>query len=135
MMARSTPLQLEAGYIDARPLTASSSNSLATHGRTIHSGHFRRFLTKRADVRFPPISDRRPDIARGQQCAISRHTQLFDHLVDDGEYGRRNVEAKRLGRFEINDQRVFSRLLHRQVGGLLFAQNAIDVYGSLAELH
>jgi hypothetical protein len=36
MMARSTPLQLEAGYIDARPLTAGSSKSLATHGRTIH---------------------------------------------------------------------------------------------------
>jgi hypothetical protein len=38
MMARSTPLQLEAGYIDARPLTAGSSKSLATHGRTIHLG-------------------------------------------------------------------------------------------------
>jgi hypothetical protein len=31
-------LQSKAGYIDARPLTTSSTNSLATHGRTIHSG-------------------------------------------------------------------------------------------------
>ena len=31
-------LQSEAGYIDARPLTASSAKPLATHGRTIHSG-------------------------------------------------------------------------------------------------
>src|SRR5450759_1004320 len=31
-------LQSEAGYIDARPLTASSTKTLATHGRTIHLG-------------------------------------------------------------------------------------------------
>jgi hypothetical protein len=31
-------LQSKAGYIDARPLTASSAKPLATHGRTIHSG-------------------------------------------------------------------------------------------------
>src|SRR4249920_2827961 len=30
--------QSKAGYIDARPLTASSAKPLATHGRTIHSG-------------------------------------------------------------------------------------------------
>jgi len=38
MMARSTMLQSKAGYIDARPLTASSTRTLATHGRTIHAG-------------------------------------------------------------------------------------------------
>ena len=32
-------LQSEAGYIDARPLTANSAKPLATHGRTIHLGH------------------------------------------------------------------------------------------------
>ncbi len=31
-------LQSKARYIDARPLTASSAEPLATHGRTIHSG-------------------------------------------------------------------------------------------------
>src|ERR1700738_84022 len=36
-------LQSEAGYIDARPLNASSTKPLATHGRTIHLGHFGRF--------------------------------------------------------------------------------------------
>src|SRR6266702_4319993 len=36
MMARSTTLQSKAGYIDARPFTTSSTNPLATHGRTIH---------------------------------------------------------------------------------------------------
>jgi len=36
MMARSRKLQNEAGYIDARPLSARSKIPLATHGRTIH---------------------------------------------------------------------------------------------------
>src|SRR5450759_2123458 len=31
-------LQSEAGYIDAKPHTASSTKTLATHGRTIHLG-------------------------------------------------------------------------------------------------
>src|SRR6266403_4850368 len=35
-------LQAKAGYIDARPLTASSAKPLATHGRTIHLGQSRR---------------------------------------------------------------------------------------------
>ena len=34
-------LQSEAGYIDARPLTTISTKTLATHGRTIHSGQKR----------------------------------------------------------------------------------------------
>src|SRR6202790_5104885 len=38
MMARSTTLQSEAGYIDARPPPPIRRNLLATHGRTIHSG-------------------------------------------------------------------------------------------------
>ena len=32
-------LESKAGYIDARPLTANSTKTLATHGRTIHLGH------------------------------------------------------------------------------------------------
>jgi len=41
MMARSKLLQSEAGYIDARPLTASSAKPLATHGRNHTSGSIR----------------------------------------------------------------------------------------------
>ncbi|QOZ68742.1 hypothetical protein WN72_22235 [Bradyrhizobium arachidis] len=39
MMARSTALQTEAGYIDARPHLPDRRNLLAPHGRTIHLGH------------------------------------------------------------------------------------------------
>ncbi|QOZ69828.1 hypothetical protein WN72_28570 [Bradyrhizobium arachidis] len=38
MMARSTALQTEAGYIDARPHLPDRRNLLAPHGRTIHLG-------------------------------------------------------------------------------------------------
>ncbi|QOZ68745.1 hypothetical protein WN72_22250 [Bradyrhizobium arachidis] len=38
MMARSTALQTEAGYIDARPHLPDRRNLLAPHGRTIHQG-------------------------------------------------------------------------------------------------
>jgi len=58
MMARSTTLQSEAGYIDARPFTTSSTNPLATHGRTIHPGHSRRGLaaSKPGYVRYARIA-------------------------------------------------------------------------------
>src|SRR5882672_1356589 len=46
-------LQSKAGYIDARPLTASSAKPLATHGRTIHSGQSRRFCDVCFSVRYP----------------------------------------------------------------------------------
>src|SRR6266567_830530 len=42
-------LQSKAGYIDARPLTASSAKPLATRGRTIHSGQTEK-TSARADV-------------------------------------------------------------------------------------
>src|SRR5580658_9953744 len=48
-------LQSEAGYIDARPLTASLSKPLATHGRTIHKGQSLPNWTIRAMSAFPLI--------------------------------------------------------------------------------
>src|ERR1700676_3135268 len=72
MMARSTTLQSEAGYIDARPQPPIRRNLLATHGRTIHLGQSRRFGSRSATsgssrttdiirpahlVRFVPASD------------------------------------------------------------------------------
>ena len=58
----------------------------------------------------------------------------IDYLIGAGEHGGRNVEAERLGGFEINDQFVLGRLLHRQVRGFLSTQNATDVDPSLADL-
>jgi hypothetical protein len=58
MVARSnTPLQSEAGYIDARPKTRSTK-LLATHGRTIHVGHERSSQPCPLTVGLPPESGR-----------------------------------------------------------------------------
>ena len=46
-----------------------------------------------------------------------------------GRVARRHVEAERLGCLEIDHQLVLGRRLHRQVGGLLAPEDAIDVGG------
>jgi hypothetical protein len=51
-------LQSEAGYIDARPQSDSSTKPLATHGRTIH-GVIRVASTVRLRL---PISPRQADL-------------------------------------------------------------------------
>jgi hypothetical protein len=55
--------------------------------------------------------------------------RLFDHLVGAREQCSRQVEAERRGGLQIDDQLVFGRRLHRQVGGLLTLEDAINVTG------
>src|SRR5258708_7137281 len=58
-------LQSMAGYIDARPLTASSAKPLATHGRTIHLGQKAKYRTQTAMSALTLTPDERPIIAQG----------------------------------------------------------------------
>ena len=54
---------------------------------------------------------------------------LFDHLVGAGEHRRWNFEAKRFGGLEVEHKIGLGRRLHRQIGGLLAFEDAIDVAG------
>src|SRR6516165_7921643 len=66
------------------------------------------------------------DAARGPS------TPSFDHLVGDGEYARRNSEAKHPCSLKIDNQLELGRLQHRQIGGLLTLENAAGIDARLA---
>src|SRR5262249_61036913 len=53
----------------------------------------------------------------------------FDLLVCARKQRRRDFNAERLGGLEIYDELVFGRRLHRQIGGPLALENAVDVTG------
>ena len=51
----------------------------------------------------------------------------FDDLVGGYQQAGRHRQTKRLRRFEIDDRFILGRRLHRKVGRLVAAQDAVDI--------
>src|SRR5262249_56460611 len=65
------------------------------------------------------------------QCTSKRaftgSNRSFDHLIGGKEQAGWHGQAKRLRRFEVDDRFELGRRLHRKVGGLVSAQDAVDI--------
>jgi len=72
--------------------------------------------------------------ARQRTQAVRQTVFLFDRYIGAREQGRGHIEAERLNGLEVDHRFVLCRRLHRQVGGLLALEDAIDVTGCLPEL-
>src|SRR5215813_14217670 len=67
-----------------------------------------------------------PDFHRLDRTSL-RLAHSFDHLVGAGEHRGRQVEAERLGGLQVDHELVLGRRLHRQIGGLLALEDAINI--------
>jgi hypothetical protein len=63
--------------------------------------------------------------------AAQQNARYFDHLVGGGEQHRRDFKSQRFGDLVVDDELVFGRRLHRQLGRLFALEDAIDVIGRL----
>src|SRR5712664_2611539 len=87
-------LQSKAGYIDARPLTASSAKPLATHGRTIHWGQKRRLDHLPGASGLPRTTDiaRPARLVRWCQSRAAKGSGLVS--AEYGRYPSRRVKTR-----------------------------------------
>jgi hypothetical protein len=63
-------------------------------------------------------STRLTHCGRRQQINFALRNSLLDHRVRRGQHGFRDSEAEGLGRFEVDDELVFHRKLHREIARL-----------------
>jgi hypothetical protein len=68
----------------------------------------------------------RPSLTHHDTVIYRTAKGLFDHVIGAGEQCWRHGEAERLSSREIDDEIEFGRLLDRDVGWLLPAQNLVD---------
>jgi hypothetical protein len=75
-------------------------------------------------IRGPATFDFYNSIGQNPTPAPQQTARLFNHLVSDGEQGRRHRQAERLGGLEIDRQLELGRLHHRQVARLFALEDA-----------
>jgi hypothetical protein len=81
------------------------------------------------NARAERTSSARPLLAA--KCHELRSPALFDHLVGCDQEARRYRKAERFRCLEIYDGGILGGTLHRQISGLLAAENTIDIRCSL----
>ena len=84
MMARSDLLHARAGYRSARPVTATLQIQLATHGRLIQSGQYRKSTAGSQRWTLPSLCRGRP-VAQTQQAGLHANGHLWLWLSNYGE--------------------------------------------------
>ena len=75
-----------------------------------------------------------PDFHRLDRASFAWRTHSITSSARASSVAAATVEAERLGRLQVDQQLVFGRCLHRQVGGLLALEDAIDIAGRAAIL-
>ena len=83
-------------------------------------------------LRCTEVSQQSVDMGHNQTRAVQQTTPLFDYLIGGGKQWAR-YEPERFGGLEVDHQLVLGRRLHRQVGRLGAAQDAIDIGRSLLQ--
>src|SRR5215469_10700384 len=88
------------------------------------------------NVRFTPKSRHWNSVAKCPLCAKSGHSALrqrflFDHVVGASKQRRRNIEAKRTGSLQIDDEFKLGRLQNRKIGGLSTFEDAAGINAHL----
>jgi hypothetical protein len=68
-------------------------------------------------------------LAPTDRASFAWRLPSLDHRVGARKQGRRHLNAEGLGGPQVNDQLVFGRCLHRQVGRLLAFEYAVDIAG------
>ena len=102
-------------------------NPLATHGRTIHRVKTGKPQNEQMFSGLPLIADVRRMGRYVRSVPGTDIVGLLDDLVGAGEQSRRYCKTKRRCGFQIKNHCVPGRRLHRQLGRLRAAQDAVHI--------
>src|SRR5215467_4074538 len=114
------------------PLSSSSAGTMQSGFRARNAGVNCSPLRKSTCTvgTLMPFSARKMRTRRGLGAVAQSYSFIalsFDHLIGASEYRRRNCEAKRLGRLDVDHQLIVGRRLHRKVGGFLALEDAVNI--------